>query len=169
METDLLFPHYAQYHLSVGIMKRISLVLTTLLLLFAAGCSEIIMDRIPNVHLRITGTVVDYETGVPVEGLQVILTEIRYSAENPVVPPVYTDAKGAYHFEYTGTPLQYAYIMVNMIDFPGYREDYAEAAYAFRIDYNQTRMEPTADSWDFGTVEIQVPPIRQVPRKPETE
>ena len=150
-------------------MKRISLVLTALILLFAAGCSETIMDRTPNVCLRVSGTVVDNETGAPVEGLRVILTEVRYTEADPVVPPVFTDANGAYRFEYTGTPLQYAYIMVNIIDTPGYREDYAEAAYAFRIDYNQTRMEPTADSWDFGTVEIQVPPIRQVPRKPETE
>ena len=169
METNLLFSHYAQYYLSVGIMKRISLVLTTLLLLFAAGCNETIMDRTPNVCLRVSGTVVDYETGVPIEGLRVMLTEFYLTEKDPIVPPVCTDAHGSYHLEYTGTPLPFAFILVNVNGQPGYRADYGEAVYNVRIDYNQTRMEPTADSWDFGTVEIQVPPIRQVPRKPETE
>jgi hypothetical protein len=51
------------------------------------------------VHLLVSGTVVDEATGAPIEGLQVILANgfFNYgqlSPENPVCPPVLTDASG---------------------------------------------------------------------------
>ena len=142
-------------------MKRIPIFLTALLLTLTAGCSEQIIDKTPIVHLLISGTVLDSQTGAPIEGLKVTLTDrinnIYIEDRTPACPPVLTDGTGTYRFDSTGTPLTDFYLFIDDIDGPEHGGDYgSNNIYADWIDYRQASLQETSDHWDYGSIEKKV-------------
>ena len=142
-------------------MKRIPFLPAALLLFLAVCCSEQIIEKTPVAHLLVSGTVLDETTGAPIEGVQVTMTNgyVNYgklSPENPVCPPVLTDASGHYLIDYTGEPIIHAYIHFNDIDGPEHGGYHGDTFLTIWIDYSVTTMHSSGDVWDFGTIENKV-------------
>ncbi|MBR5100481.1 MAG: hypothetical protein IKX34_04165 [Bacteroidales bacterium] len=142
-------------------MKQIPFILAALLLTLAGGCSEQIIEKTPVVHMLFSGTVVNRTTGRPIEGLKVSLADgLAYSSllppYNPACPPAMTDGSGAYRLEYTGKPIIHAFLYFEDIDGPEHGGDFGSAMRPVWIDYSQTSMQASDDSWVFDTIEITV-------------
>ena len=110
------------------------------LLAVGTGCTEQIVPRSAEVHLSITGKVVD-----------------------PDGKPVITDQNGDYHIETKTWPCDYLTFIVRDIDGPDNGGTFSDNTYHLMIWYDDTRMTDTGTTWDFGTVEVEVPKIWMKP------
>lgn len=150
-----------------------SIIICIIAFLLAAGtgCTEQIVPRSAEVHLSITGKVVDPD-GKPIAGLEVTpyINSIQLDmAIKQIASPVITDQNGDYHIETKTWPCDYLTFIVRDIDGPDNGGTFSDNTYHLMIWYDDTRMTDTGTTWDFGTVEVEVPKIWMKPEEQPEE
>lgn len=131
------------------------------LLAAGTGCTEQIVPRSAEVHLSISGKVVDPD-GKPIAGLEVTPYINSLSLDvgiQQIASPAITDQNGDYHIETTTWPCDFLTFIVRDIDGPDNGGTFSENRYLLMIWYDDTRMTDTGTTWDFGTQEVEVPRI----------
>ena len=154
-------------------MKRLFFYLTVLALL--AGCSEQIIDKEPVVRFLISGSVVDQDDALPIAGIQirpcVYGYEWYYDTDTELFvdigAPVLTDQSGCYQFDITTKP--WAYICIVAQDIDGFENGLYDtlAYFAIPVKYSSSHLEVRDDTWDFGTLTLEVQRIMLKNNKPE--
>lgn len=142
-------------------MKRFFPLLTLLMLLPAAGCNEIAIDKEPVVRLIFSGSITNLD-GQPIPGLMVEPYAVDWSAEDPsrelmsIGDPVLSDQAGVYRFDITTKPWRNVCFTVQDIDGPENGSYPVNAQLWWYIDYSKAHLEVGDDTWDFGTVSIEL-------------
>ena len=139
----------------------INICIIAFLLAAGTGCTEQIVPRSAEVHLSISGKVVDPD-GKPIAGLEVTPYINSLSLDvgiQQIASPAITDQNGDYHIETTTWPCDFLTFIVRDIDGPDNGGTFSENRYLLMIWYNDTRLTDTGTTWDFGTQEVEVPRI----------
>lgn len=160
METHFLFPHHAQYHLSIGIMKQVYFFVSILFLSLVTGCIEQAVEQESVVHLIVTGKIED-PTGNPVEGIEVTITGQNLCLPRPfeveALGAVYTDVNGSYYFEVVTHPWSNIQLTTRDIDGPAHGGLFADNGALASPDYRGARLKADDSTWDFGTARLEFP------------
>ena len=139
----------------------INICIIAFLLAAGTGCTEQIVPRSAEVHLSISGKVVDPD-GKPIAGLEVTPYINSLSLDmgiQQIDSPVLTDQNGNYHIDTKTWPCDFLAFIFRDIDGSANGGIFSDFTFYITIRYNDTRLTDTGTTWDFGTQEVEVPRI----------